>query len=75
MSEKKCSKPLCGKASPADANKKIVADFMAPASATRTRMCLSHPHFFCCKVIHLAKIGIMRQDFRDLSEKSVEIGR
>ena len=35
MSEKKCSKPLCGKASPADANKKIVADFMAPASATK----------------------------------------
>ena len=45
MSEKKSSKPLCGKASPADANKKIVADFMAPASATKTRMCLSHPLF------------------------------
>lgn len=49
MSEKKCSKPLCGKASPADANKKIVADFMAPASATRTRMCRSHPLFFAAK--------------------------
>jgi hypothetical protein len=22
-------------------------------------MCLSHPHFFCCKVILLAKIGII----------------
>lgn len=41
MSEKKCSKPLCGKASPADANNKIVADFMAPASATSKRECKS----------------------------------
>ena len=65
MSEKKCSKPLCGKASPADANKKIVADFMAPASATMPpqleRGCVEFgtSSFFCCKVIHLAKIGII----------------
>ena len=30
-----------------------------PASATRTRMCRVTSSFFCCKVIHLAKIGII----------------
>ena len=50
MSERKCSKPLCGKASPADANKKMVADFMAPASATRQGQMAAYQciaPFFC----------------------------